>query len=159
MRLKIVSLLLFVTIFVTACTPALPEDTNSDPFSTENGSGQTGTPTAEPLTEEERQQAEERNQERDNEAQQIAEAVNEFTSKGGQLQEAELIPSCDDGVTGIGTIKGLISLDNLIPQYLSEIPTDPRTGSANDSGYALCRSGDDIVVTAPNAELDREIRK
>jgi len=160
MRIKTLALLMLVPLFVTACTPPAPaEDTNEAPFSTESP-GETNEvvdENGEPLSDEEMQEAEQRNQERSSEAEELANAVEQFTNDGGNITDLGTVPDCEEGVTGIGTIKGLISLNDLVPAYLSELPTDPRSNGANDTGYAVCVTSEGFVISAPNAELGEEI--
>lgn len=106
-----------------------------------------------------------RNTARQNEAKEIESAVNQWIVDGNSLDSitqqgnGEPMIGCAYGTNGVAKTSGLdasIDLNALLvdgsTQYLPEIPSDPRATSSVDTGFDICRYGERVIVTAPQAE-------
>lgn len=62
---------------------------------------------------------------------------------------------CEDG----GSCSGLVNLyDDLVPDYLVDIPFDPSGKTGNDTNYHIVFDNDDrVTVCAPEAEQNEDI--
>jgi type IV pilus assembly protein PilA len=118
-----------------------------------------------------------RNAQRSSDVGQILNAVTQYTSEEGQCLDNDedldgtvgtgetgctnpmisgttAIPLCTGTAAAIGTGSGNIDLStNLVDEYIVEIPQDPSDGTAEDTGYTICKtSGGRIEISAPSAE-------
>jgi len=98
--------------------------------------------------------ADQRNATRESAINEILGAVNRYITAGNPLSELGLVPTCPS-TAYIGTNAKLINLKaELVPQYISTIPTDPLVGTDNDSGYTICQTtSHKITIVAPNIEI------
>ncbi len=100
-----------------------------------------------------------RNNERSSDVSKILNLVWRYiTEDDKDVTELGPVPSCSSPIT-IGTGSGKLNLDTLfVPDYIAEIPKDPVTGTAEDTGYTICITADDeIQIAAPNAEGNQVI--
>ncbi len=111
-----------------------------------------------------RQLAQARNLERKSDLKQIDSALTQYYIDNNEYPASlagvsDLTEICDTGASsspsGIecGT---LINLSELVPKYLTAIPTDPSATTTNYAGYKIIRTGKKIGLSAP-AELEQII--
>jgi prepilin-type N-terminal cleavage/methylation domain-containing protein len=128
-----------------------------------------------------RQFAQARNTTRQSDLIQLTNAVYEFaaehdgnipaTSYSGGLPDYSAIDDCANPAT-IGTggfdlanagdkadpsVNGAADTDLIVSTYIADIPMDPSSGTAADTGYTLCVANGRVTVTAAGAELDKTI--
>lgn len=102
-----------------------------------------------------KQLADTRNAERRSEVNEILNAVYQYAIDNNGTIPATITTTQTDICTTGGTCTGLIDLSVLTAseKYLTAIPTDSSTGTANDTGYAIKKTANNrITVNAPGAE-------
>lgn len=104
------------------------------------------------------QPAKNRNTERKIETSAIANAISVWSLATGTYVPPG-VPLGVTNVTCIGTSVSCYSLNMLIPNQLTAIPQDPKTGGQSDTGYSIYQDSvtKEIVITAPSAELGETI--
>ncbi len=106
-----------------------------------------------------------RNAQRSADVNALLSAVTQYTTDGKELPAGILECSTTDWKVGskIGTADGNINLAPLLAggtdgtDYMVSIPTDPSVGTAEDTGYVICKIGTRVQIAAPNAEDGKEI--
>lgn len=105
--------------------------------------------------------ADTRNTQRSSDVMQILNGVTQYTSEQGHaLADFGTIPLCTTTPAPISAVTtgtppaGTVNLYTLlVDTYIADIPKDPSTGSAADTGYTICQtSGARVQVAAPDAE-------
>jgi len=94
-----------------------------------------------------------RNAQRSADVGQILNAVTQYTSEEGHaIGDFGTITNCTTGTSNIGTT-GIDLGSILVDEYIVEIPMDPSSGTATDTGYDICVTDTGRVeISAPSAE-------
>lgn len=100
-----------------------------------------------------------RNSQRSADISELLNAVTQFTAEEGRtLADLGITNACEDGWGGavvIGTGAAAISLEELVPEFIVEIPQDPSRGSETDTGYRICQSeGGRVEIRAQEETAD-----
>ncbi|MCA9387114.1 hypothetical protein KC669_03710, partial [Candidatus Dojkabacteria bacterium] len=101
-----------------------------------------------------------RNSQRSSDVLQILNAVTQYTSEQGNLLlDLGDIAYCNERITQIGSGSGNVDLaSKLVPDYISDIPTDPSGGTAQNTGYTICEEPTGKVrISAPNSDNNQNI--
>jgi prepilin-type N-terminal cleavage/methylation domain-containing protein len=99
-----------------------------------------------------------RNAERRGEIAQIMNALNQYSIETVNSSSfTTLLTSvtvCGVADTNIITTPGagLAVYTYIVPSQIAEIPADPSSGSATDTGYDICKTGTRLTIKAPSAE-------
>jgi type IV pilus assembly protein PilA len=99
--------------------------------------------------------ADTRNATRSADVTQILNASTQYTSEEGHaVGDLGTIPACTATPACIGTDATCVNLaTTLVDEYIVDIPQDPTTGDATDTGYTICQtSGGRLQIDAPDAE-------
>lgn len=99
-----------------------------------------------------------RNAQRSADVSAILNAVTQYTSEEGHaIADLGTIANCTTTVSVIGT-SGADLGTVLVDEYIVEIPMDPSSGTAADTGYTICQTdGGRIQIDAPSAEDGKTI--
>lgn len=100
------------------------------------------------------------NAQRSSDVAQILNAVTQYSSEqGNSVSGLGAIPLCTATPAAIGTATGNIDLAVvLVDEYIVGIPVDPSGGTAEDTGYTICRTaGGRVEISAPRAENGKVI--
>lgn len=92
-----------------------------------------------------RQLAQSRNSQRWSNVNTILNAVHQYAVDNSGALPGTVTAVCP-ATQSIGT--GGADLTSLTPSYLTAIPTDPRGGDAADTGYTICKTGENRVTVA-----------
>jgi type IV pilus assembly protein PilA len=104
-----------------------------------------------------------RNTERRGEISQIMNAINQYalesSNAAGYTTLLTSVVACGGTDTNIITNPGagLALYTYVVPSQIAEIPSDPSSGNASDTGYDICKTGTRLKVSAPSAEAGATI--
>jgi type IV pilus assembly protein PilA len=110
-----------------------------------------------------RQLAKARDTERETDLVTIVSAILQYSSEhSGELPDTDGDPDASNFPTSstcIGTDPGCFNLSGagevgytIVPEYLVEVPTDPRTGEAGDTGYSIYVDGNGHLHASASGE-------
>jgi len=105
-----------------------------------------------------------RNTERRGEISQIMNAINQYALESsnatGFSNLVGSIASCggtDSNVVLSSQSGGVFIGSWVVPSQIAEIPSDPSSGTATDTGYDVCKTGTRLTIKAPSAEAGATI--
>jgi prepilin-type N-terminal cleavage/methylation domain-containing protein len=115
-----------------------------------------------------RQLAKARDSERKSEIYSIVSAVDRYaTEHSGTLPDTDGDPETSNFPTSptcIGTGGGCFNLagagetgETIVPEYMYEIPTDPKTGDQSDTGYTIYVDSNEYVHASASGEVEADI--
>jgi len=105
-----------------------------------------------------------RNAERRGEIAQIMNAINQYSletvNSTGFTNLVGSIAACggtDSNIVLSSQAGGVFVGSWVVPSQIAEIPSDPSSGTATDTGYDVCKTGTRLTIKAPSAEASATI--
>ena len=82
------------------------------------------------------------------------------TDGDDSLSSFPTTPTCIGTATGcfdLGTAGAVEDTTQIVPDYIAEMPIDPQTGSAEDTGYSIWINANDRIVASASGEVRANI--